>query len=597
MLQTALKLYGLFEARERRRLYGVIAAMLAVAVFDMAGVFSIMPFMALVANPGAVHGIPAMEKLYVLLGAHSPRDFLMTAGLVTLLLITASNAIGALSTRLMLRFSYRQEHLLSRRLLRAYLHRPYVFYLTRNTAELWKNVFSEVTDVVHGMLIPGMQALARACVTLAVLALLVAVRPLLALTISAVLAVAFLAVFGIFRAPLARAGVKYREAQAQRFKSASEALGGIKEIKLYGQEAAFLARYDRASEGVATAAATSHIVSQLPRYALEVVAFGGIVLLVLYLLSTAGSLDQVLPLLTLYALAGYRLMPALQQVFAAAGYMRFHAKSLDALSDDLRDDAGADPLNAPRVPLQQVLKLEGISFAYEGKEPLLDGVTLEIPARHTVAFVGPTGSGKTTLVDLIMGLLTPQRGRLLADGAPIGPSNLAGWQRNFGYVPQNIYLVDDSIAANIALGVEAAAIDMARVRHAARMASLDGFIESELTQGYDTPVGERGVRLSGGQRQRIGIARALYNDPPVLVFDEATSALDGATEAEVMQAITGLAGTKTLILIAHRLSSVRACDRVYLIAGGKVADSGSYRELFDNNPTFRNMALMQDTSA
>jgi ABC-type multidrug transport system fused ATPase/permease subunit len=328
-----------------------------------------------------------------------------------------------------------------------------------------------------------------------------------------------------------------------------------------------------------------------------VMAFGGILLIVLYFVGTDhGSSSQMIPLLALYAFAGYRLLPALQQIFSGITTVRFSAAALEVLHRDLTEERGdADPelvlkRSEGRQPLPfcRAIELRNVSFCYSGvQEPAIKGINLTIDRNTSIGLVGATGSGKTTTVDLILGLLPLASGKMLADGVEINGDTLANWQRNLGYVPQQIYLCDDTITRNIAFGVPDHEIDMAAVTRAARIANLHGFIEKELPEGYETIIGERGVRLSGGQRQRIGIARALYRDPAVLIMDEATSALDGITEESVMDALRALSGEKTIIMIAHRLTTVKDCDIIYHMEHGHIVNQGSYDELLGSSAWFQ----------
>jgi ABC-type multidrug transport system fused ATPase/permease subunit len=320
----------------------------------------------------------------------------------------------------------------------------------------------------------------------------------------------------------------------------------------------------------------------------------------MYLVSRGEPTTNIAPLLALYAFAGYRLMPALQQLFASLTSLRFNAPSLDVLYRDLGGDGGADfdamerlerSLQAPRLPFARELHLRSVGFRYEGTTtPALRDIDIVISPLTSVGIVGPTGCGKTTTVDIILGLLSPTEGKVLVDGVEITSQNLAGWQKNLGYVPQHIYIADDTIARNIAFGVPDGEIEMDAVRRAARIANIADFIESELPEGYQCRVGERGLRLSGGQRQRIGIARALYRDPRVLVMDEATSALDGITEESVMEALRTLSRKKTIIVIAHRLTTVKECDVIYLLERGAILASGSYGDLVRESSWFRTAA-------
>ena len=351
--------------------------------------------------------------------------------------------------------------------------------------------------------------------------------------------------------------------------------------------------FEAPSRELALATGNNAVVAMLPRYALEALAFGGIVLIVLYLLREQQDLQAIIPILGLYAFAGYRLMPSLQQIFHGLTNIRFNAAALDQLIADL-PAAGSTAVSTPAAPalrLRDSIRLRGVTFRYAtAKETLFEGLDLEIRAATTVAFVGETGSGKTTLVDLILGLLRPGAGSIEIDGVPLTEENVRRWQANLGYVPQSIFLTDDTVTRNIAFGLPDEEIDREAVERAARAASIDRFIRTELPRGYETVVGERGVRLSGGQRQRIGIARALYQDPEVLVFDEATSSLDSLTEEAVLQAVHDLAGSKTILMIAHRLSTVRDCDRIFLLSGGEIVACGRYEDLVDSSPAFQALA-------
>jgi ATP-binding cassette subfamily C protein len=384
----------------------------------------------------------------------------------------------------------------------------------------------------------------------------------------------------------------------------SEAFGGIKEVKLRGKEDAFLEQYNAPSKWYSRYQARYRVIKQAPRYVLEAVAFGGIILIAVYLIAVQESIQQVIPMLGLYAFAGYRLMPALQQAFKGIASARFNIAALKTLHRDLeeRADATARRVSAngetgatgAPLTLNDRLVLDDVSFRYPGaKEPAITNLSLEIPAHTTVGFVGKTGSGKTTTVDLILGLLRPQEGVIAADGTALRGEAIRRWQQSVGYVPQQIYLADDTVARNIAFGVPEEEIDMEQVRDAARRAHIFDFVEEELPVRWDTVVGERGVKLSGGQRQRIGIARALYHRPSVLVFDEATSALDQATEASVMEAIYALDDNHTILMIAHRLSTVRRADNIVMLERGRKVGEGTYNELAHRHGKFRSMALSE----
>lgn len=591
------KLFELLDRRDRLQFYLLLLVLMLVALVEMAGIASIMPFMAVVTNPEVIHSNRWLALAYDRLGFQSDTAFLTFTGLLVLGLLVSSNAAKAASIWLTLRYHNKLNYVLARRLLARYMARPYAFFLNRNTAELGKNILGEVRTVISGVLTPYTDIIASSLVCLAIMTLLVVVDPLVAVAIACVLGGSYAAIYLLARRKLGRIGELQVLANAGKYKAAGEGLSGIKDLKVLGREATFLQRFAVFAEQHSRNNVSAGVIAQLPRFGLEIIAFGGILLVVLYLIRSGQEAVRMVPLLALYAFAGYRLMPALQMLFAAVTNLRFSIPALDVVHRDmirLRDEQAdaeaqlAASMSAAPMPFEQQLQLQDVSFRYEGAdEPSLDHLSLVIRPNTSVGLVGPTGCGKTTTVDLILGLLSPTGGQLLVDGVPINAGNVAGWQKNLGYVPQHIYISDDTIARNIAFGIPDDEIDMAAVRQAARIANLAEFVESELSEGYDTGIGERGVRLSGGQRQRIGIARALYRDPAILVMDEATSALDGITEESVMDAVRTLSRRKTIILIAHRLTTVKDCDVIYLLDHGKILAHGTYDELMRESRWFR----------
>jgi ABC-type multidrug transport system fused ATPase/permease subunit len=328
--------------------------------------------------------------------------------------------------------------------------------------------------------------------------------------------------------------------------------------------------------------ATASLLDQLPRFILEAIAFGGIMLVILYLIKQTGSFNDSIPVIALYVFAGYRLIPALQNIYVSFAQITFSGPSINKLYNDLKS-LKKNNLNQDQevMLLNKSISLKNIYFNYpNSSRTALKNINLNIPANTTVGFVGPTGSGKTTIIDIILGIIQSQKGTLEIDGEIITSHNVRAWQRSIGYVPQHIYLSDDTIAANIAFGVASNNINHEAIEKASKISNLHKFIVNELPQKYETIVGERGIRLSGGQRQRIGIARALYHNPKILILDEATSSLDDKTEQGVMEAVNNLGKDITIIMIAHRLSTMRKCDTIFKINEGKLSDQGVYNDLF-----------------
>jgi ABC-type multidrug transport system fused ATPase/permease subunit len=386
------------------------------------------------------------------------------------------------------------------------------------------------------------------------------------------------------------------EKSKDRFKSVGEAIGGIKFTKVLGKENYFLESYRSGAKEFFDAQSWYQVVGKVPKYIMEIIAFGGVLALVLYFIYSDQMTNEVIPLIGLFAFAGYRLMPALQIVYASFTTFRFNQPVLNKIHYDMKEGGLADvevdfKEGIPeQIEFKKDIKLDNISFSYDGnRKKVLEDINMKIGKDMSIGIVGTTGSGKTTLVDIVLGLLTPTEGNIYIDGTKITEDNVKNWQANLGYVPQEIFLCDDTIKKNIAFGYDDEEIDMERVKRVSRMANINELIEKELPDGYDTVIGERGVRLSGGQRQRIGIARALYHDPSVLIFDEATSSLDNVTERGVLKAIESVSKLKTMIVIAHRLTTVKNCDRIYLIDRGRVIDKGKYSELERRNEKFKEM--------
>lgn len=584
-LTRPLELLGqvnsLLTRRERWQVGILAVALVGRAIVEMAGVASIAPFMSVVADPSTVKSNTWLRWAYETLEFTSTTSFLTAMGITIVALLAIMNAFSALTVWGMLRFSWGMHHRLSNRLLKAYLAQPYSFFVQRNSASFNKTILAEVASVTQGVLTPVLNVGARSLVVLALTGLLIAIDPMLALIVVLVLGGAYGAAYLLVRTKQRRLGRERVDANQSRFKVTGEAFGGIKDVKVLQRELSFASRFTVPSWKYSKSTATNSAIALLPRYLFETIAFGGIVIIVLYFLHVGEGLAQIFPTISLYAFAGYRLMPELQQLFVGLASIRFNRAALDDLTEDLQrfepESSGLGELR--RVSFRKAIIFESVTFYYPASaKPALNEISLSIPRDQTIGLVGESGSGKTTVVDLLLGLYEPDRGRILIDDCPLDGSTIPDWRKHIGYVPQHIFLCDDTIARNIAFGIPTASVDRMRVEQAAKVARLHQFIAS-LPAGYNTVVGERGVRLSGGQRQRIGIARALYHNPEVLILDEATSSLDGPTEAAVMEAIRALSGRKTILLIAHRLTTVQDCDCIYQLERGRVVRSGSPRNM------------------
>ncbi len=593
------RLQALLNAKERRLSYGLLGLMVLAGLIDALGVSSILPFMAVVGNPGLVHTNPWLHNTFTSLEFESTDTFLVGLGSAALVIMVFSNAVSLASSSAILWFSYNLGHSLSTQILSNYVRQPYAYFLEHNSSNLVLNCTDDVARMINGIAVPILQAISKVIIAMSILLLVMWVDPWLAVLSGTVIGTVYAVVFLNIRHKVTNFGRASKDANRERFRLATEILNGIKELKILGQDEAYQGRFATYSALYAKNQWMSAAVSQVPRYAIESIAFGSVILLVIYLLATHQDFKEALPLMALYAFTAYRLLPAFQQLFASATAVRFNIGSLEAVEEKLKTFVRAQTAKVkPRLrviedvgPLQKEIVLENLVFQYSNTvTPLINNLNLTIQRNTTVAIVGSSGGGKTTIVDIILGLLEPQGGALFVDGIPITQRNVTSWQKHLGYVPQHIYLSDDTLAANIAFGVAPRHLDIERVEHAAQIANLHEFVVGELPDGYQTMVGERGVRLSGGQRQRIGIARALYSDPDVLILDEATSALDNLTEDAVTEAIGKLFHMKTVIMIAHRLRTVQQADIIYLLENGSIADQGTYEELLDRSDVFRRMA-------
>ena len=593
-LLTPLRdILSLLDHDDRKQVLVLLFVIFLTSIIEVVGVVSIMPFMAIVAKPEIIQSNQYIHFLYTHMGFPSTNRFLFSMGLVFFFILMAGNAISAFSAWLLYRFAFTFEQRLAERLLTAYLAQPFLFFLRMNSAVLSRNILAETYSVVTGVIIPWMQLITKALVVLLMLVMLMFVDLLLAITVALAIGTAYSATYILIRRKLLENGQRSGEAGAQGHKFTNEALGGAKEIKLLGKEQVFIERFSVSSKRQAHHQIIGYTLSLLPKYAIESMSFGGMLLILVYLIGLGKDISIAFPLIALYAFAGYRMLPAIQQIFQSLSSIRYNFQALQNLKRDLNSySVASSAFICPQetTPYSRDIELANISFTYpECDSPVIDNLSLSIKNNTSIGLVGPTGSGKSTLIDIILGLLEPQAGEMRVDGEKIIPSNIKSWQKNVGYVPQQIYLLDDTIAKNIAFGYSENSINMARVEEVACIANLHKFVTQELPDNYQTIVGERGVRLSGGQRQRIGIARALYHNPKVLVLDEATSALDGITERIIIDTIQVLSHKITIIMIAHRLTTVKDCDVIYLLDHGKIVQHGTFCELIDSNETFKQM--------
>mgnify|MGYP000453958598 CR=1 FL=1 len=592
MILTLKKLLYLLTPSERKRASLLLIMIILMALLDMIGVASILPFIAVLTNPSLIDTNIILNNLFkslIFFGVENKQQFLFALGIIVFIILLTSLTFKAFTTYIQIRFVRMREFSIGKKLIENYLRQPYAWFLNRNSADIGKSILSEISTIIGGGIQPMMSLVTQSIVAITFLTLLILVNPKLSLIVFVLFGGSYLIIFKFTQNFIGRIGKERLKANQMRFTSVSEAFGAAKEVKVSGLESYYINLFSKSAKIYAQHLASSTILGQIPRFILEAIAFGGMLLAILYLMAQQGSFTSALPFISLFAFAGYRLIPAFQNIYASITQLRFVGPALDSIYDDLKS---LEPINLnlenSKLLFEKEISLKNVFYQYpNSSKEVLKNININIPSKTIVGIIGSTGSGKTTLVDIILGLLDVKKGSLEVDKHLITKKNYRIWQNLIGYVPQDIYLSDDTIASNIAFGIDPHLISLEKVERAAKIAKLHEFVINELPKKYKTIVGERGVRLSGGQRQRIGIARALYNKPKLLILDEGTSALDNETEKVVMDAVYNLNKEITVILIAHRLNTVKKCDRIFLLEEGQLKNEGTFEELIKVNDRLR----------
>jgi len=551
----------------------VLGVMILQGILQVAGVTSIFPFLALATNPEGFRTSGIGQRILALLPPLDNGQLLFWAGVLSIATLVASNAVSLLSDYVRAVYCQGLAHWLRQEILERIASQPWSYFLKRNSGELLKRAASDGAFVAGAVLMPLLEALTRLVTALGLIAILLAVDWRVSTVGALCLAIYYIVVFALIQSKRRRWSEQYKIADKGVLREAQQFLGGIKTIKIRHAEKHFLERFALHSRDLSSVIAKFPLLVHMPKYLLEPLVFGAVVAGVLLHAGSGKTLAHIIPLAGLIALTGYRLLPAMTLVYTQIVQALLCRHGVDEVYDELRNEKKVrfDNIGSPSQPLRWSKGIEflGVSFAYEtSTSNVLQNIGFIIPKFKSLGIVGSTGSGKSTLVDLLMGLHRPSAGVISVDGKPLDDASIRSWQAGIGYVPQDIFLIDDTIKRNIALGVPDAEIDKTRLLAVAEAACIRDFVEKDLPLGFDTMVGERGVRLSGGQRQRIALARALYPQPELLILDEATSALDNQTEAEVVRAINSLHGKITMVVVAHRLSTIERCDSVLELKDG-----------------------------
>ena len=596
MFKLINNLFNLLSPYQRRRFYVLQLLVILMTIVEILGVASIIPFMALVGDMTQLQQDTFIAKFYQISGINSESQFVFILGICVLIMLFISMVISVFTVWGLSMFANKIGTEIADRLYAHYLNQDWLFHASGSSAQLTKKIATETMRVTGAVLVPLMQLNSKVILSLLMSISIFVYDPKVAAIGLSIFAISYFFLFKGVRNRLNTNGIAISEVNEERFRLMNEGFGGIKDVLLMGRDNDFINRFNKTGKTLAYSQGINAALAQAPRYFVELLAFGSMISLILYLIvSHNGNLGMILPIISVYAIGTIKLLPAFQQIYSSIAIIRANIPAFESIQQDLYDSSlreeTSKKVEEGYLHPKKQISLEKVRFTYPNKkEPALDGLSISIPINSVIGIVGPSGSGKSTLIDILLGLIEPDQGKLKIDNKIIDSKNCRSWQNTIGFVAQNIFLSEGSIAENIAFGIPNNEIDFKQVEYALKLAHLTELTKS-LKEGIHTKVGERGIQLSGGQRQRIGIARALYHKAEVLVFDEATSSLDGITEKMIMEAIHNFSGQKTIILIAHRLKTVQKCHKIFFIDNGKVVDHGTYDELIEKNEQFKNMSM------
>ena len=569
------KVYQIFVRNQKGKIAGLMMMILFGTIFELLGVSAILPFIYAITSPETLQNKWYIQMLSSFVDISSTEKLILVLSVGLIAIYVVKNIYLCIMSYYQYHFTYTSQVNMSQNLLQFYIHQPYQYHLSHNSAELMRNI-NEDTKNCHELLLAIMQLLTELAVCVVLVCFLFITDVSITTGIAILLGGYVLLFFVLLKRYMKKLGMKERKQLKEQNRWILQSLGGIKETKILRRESFFLTHFKLETDQLASIKTKYNTISYSAKPIVETVCICGLLLIIALKISTGVDAQYFVPIIAVFAIAAFRLLPSINRITSYLSMIMFRKASLDSMYEDLintqkivkESDSAAHQAEQPKADFNNQIEIQQVSFHYDGSaEEVLDQVELLIPRNKSVAFIGASGGGKTTLADMILGILKPTSGQILADGKDIHAID-SNWNTILGYVPQTIYLLDDTIKKNIAYGIPNDEIDEERLKRAIREAQIEDFISS-LPDGIETEVGERGVRLSGGQRQRIGIARALYNNPEVLILDEATSALDNETEKAIMDAIDSLNGKKTLIIIAHRLTTIKNCDIVYRIEDKK----------------------------
>ncbi len=573
-MKTVKMMLEIFEKKQRRQLVWLLLAILAGAGVELVSLSSVLPFVEMITEPETMMDDQYVQIVSTITGVTEFSALVILMCMLIITLFVIKNIYVVFLSNFQYRFTYYGLRDLSSKVMNGYMEKSYPFFLNHNSAELLKSVQTD-TNMFYVTVLNGTQLISECIVSFVLVIYLIIKDPVIAISMAVVLGIFAMGFMSIFRKAFRRMGNEYRVFVENQIKCMHQSFGGIKEIKISDNEQFFKDQFWDIAAGLAKNQVKNGLYNAIPKPMMETMVIAVILVIVAIKTASGNSASSFIPIITVFALAAFRLLPSVNKISSYVGVIMYNKVAVEAVYhevNEMRQNVSMrESAVEEEIHFHKAICLNDVVFAYDGAEKnVIDHVSLEIQKNTSVAFIGPSGAGKTTIVDVMLGILKNQEGSITVDGTDIRNA-MSGWHQKIGYIPQVIYLMDDTIRNNIAFGIKPELIDDAQVWKALEEAQLKEFVQT-LDEGLDTMVGELGTRLSGGQRQRIGIARALYRKPELLVLDEATSALDNETEKAVMEAIDSLHGKLTLIIIAHRLTTIKNCDVVYEIKDGKVEE-------------------------
>ena len=593
------EVYSILDLKEKKQIISVTILQAFSGLLDVVGILSIMPFLATVTNPEILSTNKYLSLIQVWTN-FDDKELIIFFGLISLFIIIINQSLRIFTTWYVSFINQSVWRTLTKRMFGYFLGQKYSYHLKNNSYAMLEKLSIQVNSVQAGVIVPVQDLLGFLFSSLFIVGTLFFIHPVIIFILILIFGVFYIILFKVYKKNFEKLGNYLAESSSHLYRLYGDAFGSIKEIKILHNEEYYKSLFEPIANKHSEALTKSKLFTEMPHGFAEIIGYAGLMFLTLFLLFTSPDFKSIVPTLGLFAFSLKRIIPAVNGIYKQISIMKFYQAAFNVIKNELSfafindKEKNERKIIGKKIEFNKMIELNNLTFSYENsKQKALDSISLKIKKGSFLGITGTTGSGKTTLVDVILGLLSPESGKILIDDEPLNENNLLSWHSNIGYVGQEGFLSDNTVASNIAFGIEHRKIDILKVKQSAELANINNFIENQLAKKYETIVGERGIRLSGGQRQRVRIARAFYRKPKILILDEATNALDTVTEEKVIQSLKNLSNSLTVILVSHRISVLRNCDKIILVEDKKIADEGNYEYLEKNNMIFKGLIERQ----